>query len=123
MSFFPLPTSLPFIRQGKLRALAVPTPNRVPLLPNIPTISESGFPGFQANNWYGLVVPTGTPKEVIVTLNKATVAVLNSPNHGKRLRDLGFVTIGDQPGEFGAYIKSQIETMGTAMRQFRGVAN
>jgi tripartite-type tricarboxylate transporter receptor subunit TctC len=117
--FSPLATALPFIQQGKLRALAVTTVKRLPLLPDYPTVAETGYPGYQATNWYGIMVPVKTPKETIAALNRAAISVLNSPIASKRLNDLGFIAIGDQPEEFGAHIKSQIESLGKVMREFR----
>lgn len=117
--FSPVATALPYIQQGRLRALAVTTPKRLPLLPDYPTVAESGYPGYQATNWYGLMVPARTPREIIATIHKAAIPVLNNPTGSKRLTDLGFIAVGDQPEEFAAYIKSQIESLGKVMREFR----
>ncbi|HSQ05458.1 MAG TPA: tripartite tricarboxylate transporter substrate binding protein, partial [Burkholderiales bacterium] len=106
--FAPLAPVLPQIRQGRLRALAVTTAEPLSLLPGYPTVAESGVRGYEAMCWYGLVVPAGTPKAIIAKIHDAVVAVLNKPNVKKRLGDLGFLPVGDQPEQFGAYIKSQI---------------
>jgi tripartite-type tricarboxylate transporter receptor subunit TctC len=101
-------TALPFIEQGKLRALAVTSLKRVPMLPDCPTIAESGYPGYQADSWFGLMVPVKTPGEIIATLQTATAAALKDPDVVKRLNVLAYIPVGDKPEQFGAYIKSEI---------------
>ncbi len=120
--FSPVATALPYIQQGRLRALAVTTPKRLTLLPEYPTVAEAGYPEYQATNWYGLMVPAKTPKPIVATLHKAAISALNDPTAGKRLSDLGFVSIGDQPEQFDAHIKQQIESLGQVMRKFRVTA-
>ncbi len=106
--FAPLATALPQIQRGRLRLLAVTSAKRLPLLPEYPTVAESGYPGYEFGNWYGFLVPAKTPKETIATIRGATVSALNNPGVSKRLTDLGYLSIGDQPEEFGAHIKSEI---------------
>jgi tripartite-type tricarboxylate transporter receptor subunit TctC len=107
--FAPIPVALPHIRSGKLRALAVTSEKPFPSIPEYPTIADAGLPGYQFNCWYGLLVPAGTPPQVIATLHRGLVAVLNKPDVRKRLVDIGFLPVGDRPEEFAAFIKSQIE--------------
>lgn len=114
--FAPLGAALPHIQQGRLRALAVTTAKRVPLTPDLPTVAESGYPGYAFNNWNGLAVPVKTPKEVIATLRSSVVTVLNKPDVNKRLTELGYVPIGDRPEEFDAYIKSEVDKLGNLIR-------
>jgi tripartite-type tricarboxylate transporter receptor subunit TctC len=116
-------TALPHIRQGKLRALAVTSPKRVPLLPQDPTVAESGYPGYQAETWFGLMVPARTAKETIAMLRAAVVSALNSPDVSKRLADLAYIPIGDQPEEFATYIQSEIATLGKVVRALRITAD
>jgi tripartite-type tricarboxylate transporter receptor subunit TctC len=78
------------------------------VLPDVPTIAESGFPGFEATTWHGLVAPARTPKAVVDTLNRAFVATLNDPGVRKALTDLGVDVASSTPEEFRAYIKSEI---------------
>lgn len=101
-------TALPFIQQGALRALGVTSVKRVPMLPDCPTIAEAGYPGYQADSWFGLMVPAKTPEEVIATIRAATISALNSPDVVKRLNALAYIPVGDQSAEFGAYIQSEI---------------
>ena len=114
--FSPMATSLPLVRQGRLRGLAVTTLKRLPGL-DYPTVAESGYPGYEAGNWYGLVVPAKTPREAIVALRGAVVLALKAPAVAKRMDDLGYVAMGTEPEAFGAYIKSEIEKLAKILKQ------
>jgi len=96
------------IRDGKVRPLAVTTLKRTAVMPDIPTVDELGLKGFDATTWHGLVVPAKTPKEVVATLHKATVAALNDASVKAQLGDLGVDIVGSTPEEFAAYIKAEI---------------
>src|SRR6185436_14967448 len=89
-------------------ALAVTTLKRTEVLPDVPTIAELGFPGFEATTWHALVAPAGTPKDIIATLHRAVVATLNDPDTRKSLVELGIDLVGNSPEELRAYIKSEI---------------
>jgi tripartite-type tricarboxylate transporter receptor subunit TctC len=115
--FAPIATALPFIREGRLRALAMCTAQRSPLLPQLPTVAESGYPGFEASNWHGIVVPAKTPKEIIAVIHSAAITALKRPDISKRLHDLGLTPIGDQPAEFGEFLKADIEKWRKIVRQ------
>jgi len=117
--FSPLATALPHVRQGRLRPLAVTAAKRVPVLREYPTVAELGYPGYQSGNWYGLLVPAKTPKEIIAAIRAAAVAALNNETISRRLADLGYVAIGDQPEEFAAHIKAEIESLGRILRESR----
>jgi len=117
----PFSTALPHIPQ-RLRALAVTSGKPISLLPGVPTVAES-VPGYEFNAWAGLLVPAKTPKEVIATLRGAVVSALNRPDVSKRLGDLGYSIVADQPGELAAFIKADIETMAKLIRQNRLTAN
>lgn len=82
-------TALPFIDNGRLKALAVTGPERMELLPKVPTVAESGYPGFDAGNWFGLFVPAGTPQEIVSTLAKAVQASVATPEFKQRIVPLG----------------------------------
>jgi tripartite-type tricarboxylate transporter receptor subunit TctC len=107
--FAPLSAVLPLVRQGRLQALGVSTPQRLALLPEAPTIAEAGASGYQFSCWYGLVAPARTPPATIAAIHAAVIKVLASPTVQKRLTDLGFIAVGDKPDEFSAYIKAQVE--------------
>jgi len=115
--FAPLATALPQVRQGRLRPLAVTTTRRVALLPEYPTVAELGYPGYQSGNWYGILAPAKTPKEIIATIHGAAVTVLKDPLVSRRLTDLGYVSVGDQPEEFAAFIKAEIATLAKIVKQ------
>ena len=112
----PMATVLPQVQHGKLRGLAVTTLQRLPAL-DYPTVAESGYPGYEAGNWYGLVAPAKTPREAIVTLRNAVVASMKSPAVAKRMEDLGYVAIGNPPEAFAAYIKSEIDKLAKILKQ------
>lgn len=82
-------TALPFINNGRLKALAVTGPERMELLPKVPTVAESGYPGFDAGNWFGLFVPAGTPPEIVSTLSRAAQAAVATPEFKQRIVPLG----------------------------------
>lgn len=120
--FSPAAGAIPQVKQGRLRPLAVTSSQRIALLPELPTVAESAIPNlakFEAGNWYGIVVPAKTPREIIERVRTASVATLNSPAINKRLLDLSFVLIGNTPAEFGAYFKSEIEAWGKIVRDLK----
>jgi tripartite-type tricarboxylate transporter receptor subunit TctC len=108
MAFNPPPPLLPHIENGAIRAIAITTLKRTAALPQVPTIAEQGFPGFDATTWHALVAPAGTPKEVIATLHGAVTATLNDGDARKSLTDLGVDVVGNTPEELRAYIKAEI---------------
>ena len=114
--FSPLSTALPLVQQGRLRALAVTTSKRIDVLPQYPTVAESGYPKYQAGNWYGLLVPAKTPKDVITTVRGAALKALQDPAVAKRMADLGYVIIGDQPEEFAAHIRAEIASLAKILK-------
>ncbi len=114
--FAPLAVALPHIRTGRLHPLAVTSAGRLPLLPEYQTVAELGFPGYQAGNWYGLMAPARTAKEITTAIRNAALAAMNNPATGKRLADLGYVTVGDQPEEFAAFIKTETATLGKLLK-------
>ena len=97
-----------FLKAGTLRPLAVTTLKRFSLMPELPTVAELGLPGFDATTWHGLVAPAGTPRDVIATLNRATVQALRDPDTLRQLHDLGVEVNSSTPEEFAAYIKAEI---------------
>lgn len=108
MAFNPPPPLLEHFKAGTIRGIAVTTLKRTAALPDVPTIAESGFPGFEATTWHGLVAPANTPKDVIATLHRAFTVTLNDPDVKKQLTDLGVDVGPTSPEEFRAYIQSEI---------------
>ena len=107
--FSPVATGVPLVQQGRLRALAVSTLKRLPAYPEIPTVAESGYPGFEASNWHGLVAPAKTPPEIIATLNAAVVSGLKRPEIASRVRELGYAIVAGTPAEFADFIRTDVE--------------
>ena len=99
----------PQVQAGRLRALAVTSAKRFPLLPDLPTIAESGYPKFESLAWNGVLVPAGTPRAVIARLNSEIDAILKLPDVVQKLNAAGFDLIGGTPEEFGALIKAESE--------------
>ena len=111
-----LTTAQPHIRSGRLRGLGVGKKSRSPLFPEMPTIAESGVPGYEANNWNGIVVPAGTPRAAIDRLHREIVAVLKEPVIVERMAAAGLEPIGDTPEEFARYLKSEAEKWGKLVK-------
>src|SRR6266850_390570 len=108
MMVSPMPVVLPVVREGKLRALAVTSLRRSSAAPELPTIAESGYPGFEATVWFGLLAPARTPATIVRKLHLQTVKALAQSDVRAKLADLGFEIIGNSPDEFAAVIKSEI---------------
>ncbi len=108
MMFGPTALVLPMVREGKLRALAVASLKRTSAAPEVPTIAESGYPGFEVTVWTGLLTPAKTPTAIIRRLHLETVKALALPDLRAKFADLGLETIGNSPDEFAAAIKSEI---------------
>ena len=117
MMFSPISVVLPLVRDGRLRALAVTSLRRSSTAPELPTIDESGFPGFEATVWYGLLGPAGTPAPVIRKLHLETVAVLALPDVRAKFADLGIDVVANSPGEFATVIKSEIPKWATLIKK------
>ncbi len=103
-----IPTVLPFVKSGKLKPLVVTSAKRSPEFPNVPTVAESGVPGYETVAWFGLLAPAGTPADVIAKLNSQMVKALQTPEIKESLARLGAELSGMGPVDFGNYIKSEI---------------
>ena len=114
--FASIGTVLSYVRQGRLRGLAVTSAKRVPMVPEFPTVAESGYPAYQAGNWHGLMVPAKTPRTIIATLHIGLVSALNNPTVGKRLSDLGYLAVGDQPEEFSRFLHEEIAALARVVK-------
>ena len=115
-----LPTiisGLPQVKSGRVRAIAVTTKERSPLLPNVPTVAEQGFPGFEVNGWYGLLAPAAVPKDVLATLNAEVVKVLRQPDIKERMASEGALPVGNTPEQFAAYMRTEAEKWIKVVRQ------
>jgi tripartite-type tricarboxylate transporter receptor subunit TctC len=107
MSFANISNVIPLAREGKLRALAITSIKRSALAPDLPTMAESGYPGFEAVPWFGLLAPAGTPKDVLDKLHTETVKALAMPQVRKKFDELGLEPVGNTPAEFAAIIRKE----------------
>ena len=114
--FDAMPTALPQVKAGKLRALAVTTAQRSSQLPELPTVAEAGVPGFEAAGWFGFAAPAGTPQDVVIKLTREIVRILNLPDVKERLIAQGAEPVGDTPEEFAKYIKAEAAKWGKVIR-------
>ena len=108
MMFDNMPSSLPLVREGKLRALGVTSATRSAAAPDVPTIAEQGLPGFEAVSWFALFAPANTPKAVVDKLQAEVSRILKSPEISKRLLELGLDPVGGSPAELADYQRSEI---------------
>lgn len=97
------------IREGKIKAIAVTGQNRMPLLPNVGTVAEAGIPGFEATAWIGMVMPSGTPRDIVVKLNREIAFFLNQTEVKKRLNNDGSEVIAGTPENFGSHIGNELQ--------------
>ncbi len=115
--FDAIPATQPHIKSGKLRGLGIATLKRSAFLPDLPTIAESGYPGFEAVGWIGIAAPAKTPAAILDKLNAEMVKILNQPDVKERLSTLAFTPVGDTRAQFAAYIKSEIAKWGKAVKE------
>ena len=108
MMFDNMPSSLPLVKEGKLRALGVTSAKRSPAAPEIPTIAEQGLPGFEAVSWFALFAPAGTPKPIVDKLQAEVKKILATPEVGKRLGESGLDAVGSSADELAAYQRTEI---------------
>jgi len=111
-----LPAALPLVKAGRLRALGVTAARRSVMLPEVPTIAESGLPGYEAVNWQALAAPAGTPREIISRLHRETVRVIRLPDVTERLIAAGAEPVGSSPEETARHIKSEAARWGKIVR-------
>ena len=111
------PAVMPHVNAGRLRALAVSSAKRLEALPELPTLAESGVPGFEASGWYGIVAPAGTPRVAVDRLNAEIRRIVATPELKARLDQEGATAAAGSPEEFGAFIVSEIERWGAVLRK------
>jgi len=101
--------ALPFVQQGKVRAIAVSTKARFPPLPNLPSVAESGIKDFDGSSWQGVVTPAGTPREIVLKVNAELVKMLRSSDTKEKILQQGGFASGNSPEEFANFIKAEID--------------
>lgn len=106
--FLPATNAVPLVKAGRLRAVAVTTIERLPAMPELPTISESGLKGYQSSQWYGMLAPAGTPGEILGLLNAQIARIVRSPEMKQRLTGDGLVPVGSTREAFAAHIRTEI---------------
>jgi len=109
-------SAMPFVNGGKLKALAVTSSTRSPAAPNIPTIAESGLPGYEVFAWNGLLAPTGTPKAVIAKLSEELKRAMQLPRVKEKFSAQGFQASWDSPEQFGVFLKNEVDKWGKTVR-------
>lgn len=110
-------TTLPHVKSGRLRGLAVTSPQRAPAIPDLPTVAESGLPGYESVTWYGVFVPGATPAATITALNAIVVRALKHPDVGDRLAKEGSDVVGSAPAVFREFVVAEIEKLRRLARQ------
>ncbi|XDF34560.1 tripartite tricarboxylate transporter substrate binding protein [Paracidovorax avenae] len=112
-----MPSAIQHVRSGKLRAIAVTTARRSPELPDVPTIAESGVPGYEATSWFGMFAPAGTPAPVVAQLNATIVKVLAQPDIRKKLAEQGAEAAGETPAQFADFIQKESVKWGRVVKE------
>lgn len=116
MLYSSIPSVLPHVKQGQLTAIAVGNATRLASLPDIPTIAESGVPGYEAYSWAGILAPAGTPRDIVARLSREIADILKQKDVSERLLSQGAIPVGDSPEQFAAYIKAEMEKWGAVVR-------
>ena len=114
--FDPMPTSLPHVKSGRLRAIAISTSTRSPAIPDLPTVAEAGVPGYDSNLWYGVLLPARTPPAIVTRLNQTLNAILREPEVGERFAALGADPRGGTSDEFARYIAGEVAKWGKVIK-------
>jgi len=123
MMFENAPGAVSYIKGGKVRALAVTGLKRAAALPELPTVAESGVPGYESLSWSGLAVPTGTPKDIVQRINRETGVILASEDMRARLADQGAEAVGGSPEQFAAHIRAERDKWSRLIREKNIVVN
>jgi tripartite-type tricarboxylate transporter receptor subunit TctC len=116
MTFNSIAPIIAHIRAGRVKVLGVASSKRSAQLPDVPTISEAGVPGFEAENWFGMFTPAKTPKRIVARLNEAVVKVVRSPEIQSRFAALGADAVGNSPEEFAAFVRQDMEKYARVVR-------
>ena len=110
------PPIVPQVKAGKLRALGAARATRSPLLPDVPTVSEAGLPGFEVGSWYGFHAPAGTPKLIIDKLHAEMVKAMKTPELREKFSNVGAETIANTPAEYGAFVQAELKKWSKVVR-------
>lgn len=116
MVFGGVVSTLPFVPTGRLRALAVTSPNRIAAAPDVPTLNELGYPGIEASSWYGLFAPAGTPPAIVAKLNQEMVKLAQEPDYREQLNKQGQEAMSSTPDELARYVRAESEKWGRVIK-------
>jgi tripartite-type tricarboxylate transporter receptor subunit TctC len=116
MAFGTAVAFLPYVQNHKLNALAVTSAKPSPIAPTLPTVADSGLPGFEALQWFGVLMPAGTPKEIVTKLQGEIARILRMPDVRERLQSLGIEVVGSSPDEFAAFMRSETAKWGKIVK-------
>ena len=116
IAFSAVPSVLPYIKSGKVRALGVTTAKPLASLPGVPTLSSSALPGFESTQWFGILAPAGTPRAVIDLLHQTISRISSSPDIKERMSGMGMTPINSTPEQFAALIKTELQTWAKVIR-------
>jgi tripartite-type tricarboxylate transporter receptor subunit TctC len=122
VGFQGLGTVAPLVRGGQVRLIGVTTQNRLPQFPDVPTVSESGLPGFFFNSWFAIMAPAGTPKDIITRLNAEVRKAVGDPEIRRKLEELGFAVRASSAEELGAMTREQLAKYARVIKEM-GIAN
>jgi tripartite-type tricarboxylate transporter receptor subunit TctC len=115
--FGAVPVTLPHVKAGRLRALAVTTDKRIAAAPDLPTVAESGYPGYEVTNWHGLVGPKGLPRDIVARLNKEIGEVVKGEDMKKNLAADGLEPAGGSPERFGEILRNEMARWAKVVQQ------
>ena len=122
VGFQGLGTVAPLVRGGQVRLIGVTTERRLPQFPDVPTVSESGLPGFFFNSWFAIMAPAGTPKDILARLNAEVLKAVGDPEVRRKLEDLGFTVRGTSAAELGVSTREQLAKYARVIKEM-GIAN
>jgi tripartite-type tricarboxylate transporter receptor subunit TctC len=121
--FATIPSVIAHIKAGNLTAIAVSSARRSRSMPEVPTVAESGFPGFEAGSWFGVFAPRGTPREIVLELNRATNDFIAEKSVESRMVEEGADPVGGSPEKFGAFVRSEFEKWRAVVRESGATVN
>jgi tripartite-type tricarboxylate transporter receptor subunit TctC len=115
--FMPTTNAVPLVKSGRLRALAVTSRVRIPALPSLPTVAESGLKDYESSQWYGLLAPAGTPADILNVLSSHVMKIMQAPDMKQRMIDSGSISVGNTREAFRSHIKMEFDKWARVIKQ------